>query len=318
MKRIPRIAWMGILLLVLFLLVLIVVFPPERVDPDPGFPEITDPYFGQKPPGDSAQRFAPDIFQGELHTAVVFSPDGKEVYWRPMAEEIDEILFMRWEDSKWTPPQVVPFASRFFDSDDPCFSPDGRRLFFTSWRPVKWYTIFDQKERIWYVDKTETGWSKPQAVDSAINSMDLHWQLSVAENGSLYFTSEGDIYRSAFEDGQYQEPERLGNGINTPSSEGLPFVAPDESYLLFSSNGHPDIVGDYDLFISLRESGGEWSKGINLGKGVNSRHQELYPVVSPEGNYLFFLSNRTGTHSVYWIDFEGIKSLLSDDFEDGK
>ncbi len=73
---------------------------------------------------------------------------------------------------------------------------------------------------------------------------------------------------------------KASNEVNTPSEEGLPFVAPNESYLLFSSNGHPDRVGDYDLFVSVHGIDGSWSKAINLGEGVNSRYQELYPVMS--------------------------------------
>jgi hypothetical protein len=314
MKAISRIALvLVVVLLFLIALVLFVVFPLDSVNNATSFSELTGPYLGQKTPGETAERFAPSIFQEELHTTTVFSPDGKEVYWRPMGDETsNEILFMRLEDTKWTSSHVVPFASRFFDSDDPCISPDGEKMFFTSWRPITWYTIFDLKERIWYVERTERGWSRPKAVGSAINSMDLHWQLSVSESGSLYFASDGDIYYSQYEGGQYQEPRRLGTEVNTPAEEGLPFIALDESYLLFSSNGHPDQVGDYDLFVSVRRMDGLWSKAMNLGEGVNSRYQELYPVVSPEEEYLFFLSNREGMHSVYWVDFARVKSLISE------
>lgn len=317
MKAISRVAViLVVILLILTALVLFVFFPADRVHDDPGFSELTSYYLGQKPPGQTAERFAPGIFQEEMHTATVFSPDGKEVYWRPMDEEAsDEILFMRLEDSNWTSPQIVPFASRFFDSNDPCFSPDGEKLFFTSWRPVPWSAFWNLKERIWVVERTESGWSRPKAVGPAVNSMDLHWQVSVSDNGSLYFTSDGDIYSSRFEGGAYQEPRKLGNGVNTTSREGLPWVAPDESYLLFSSNGHPDLVGDYDLFVSVRRMDGSWSEAVNLGEGVNSRNQELYPVVSPEEEYLFFLSNREGMHSVYWVDFASVQPLLSEHSE---
>jgi len=316
-KIIARIAVIvAVILLALVALALLVFLPPDRVERDPSFPQITGPYLSQPPPGRTPERFAPGIIHEDVHTAAVFSPDGKEVYWRTLDEEtVNDVLFMRWEDGTWTPPQVAPFASRFFDSDDPCFSPDGEKLFFTSWRPVRWYKLFNLTEGIWYVEKTARGWSRPREVGPAINSMDLHWQLSVSENGSLYFASGGDIYRSAFEGGQYQEPNRLGDGVNTPSDDGHPFIAPDESYLLFSSNGYPDSVGDYDLFVSVREADGSWSQAVNLGKGLNSPHQDLYPVVSPDQKYLFFVSSREGMHSIYWVDFGPVKSLISEQSE---
>jgi hypothetical protein len=302
---------MGVLL-VIVLFSLLVIFPADRLVINPNFPELTGPYLGQKPPGSFPQRFAPVIIDSEVHTAAVFSPDGQEVYWKLISEEVDEILYMRVEDGKWTHPQIVPFASRFFDSDNPCLSPDGEKLFFTSWRPVRWYQVFGFSEGIWYVERTEQGWSNPKAVGSAINSMNLHWQLSVSENGSLYFSSEGDIYRSEYENDQYQEPVMLVKEINTPLKEGHPYISPDERYLIFSSNNQVDNLGDYDLYISIHREDGSWSKAINLGVGVNSKYQDLYPVVSPGEKYLFFICNRDGIHSVYWVNFERIKMLISE------
>jgi Tol biopolymer transport system component len=259
-----------------------------------------------------AERFAPGVVGEDLHTSVVFSPDGQEAYWRLMDEdEANEIVFTRLEEEGWTAPQVVPFASRFFDSDDPCFSPDGKKLFFTSWRPLAWYRLFDlQQEGIWYVEKTERGWSRPRPVAPAINEMDLHWQMSVSARGTLCFASEKDIFCSRFEDGQYQIPERLSSAINTAGDEGHPFIAPDESYLIFSAYSRPGGMGDYDLHITFRDADGSWSEAMNLGPGVNTQYQELYPAVSPDGKYLFFLSNRDRAHGVYWVDFETVKQQI--------
>ena len=313
MKSTLRIAEITVsILLAVSLIFLLVIFPSDSFDNRPDYPEITGAYLGQKPPGQVAERFAADIIAGEVHTAVVFSPNGQEVYWKLISEDVDEILFMRLVDGLWTPPQVVPFASRFYDSDNPCFSPDGRKLFFTSWRPDPWYQVFGLTEGIWYVERTQRGWSRPKAVGASINSMNLHWQLSVSENGSLYFSSEGDIYRSVNKDDQYQQPIRLANEINTPSKEGHPYVAPDEGYMIFSSNRKTDSLGDYDLYLSIHTDDGSWSQAINLGGGVNSKHQDLYPVVSPDEKYLFFMSNRDGMFSVYWVEFEPIKTLISE------
>ncbi|MBN1266351.1 MAG: PD40 domain-containing protein [Anaerolineales bacterium] len=298
--------------LAVVLSLLLVIFPAHRLEINPDFPQLTGPYAGQTLPGAVPERFAPIIINYEVHTAAVFSPDGQEVYWRPMSDEVDEILFMRLEDGIWTYPQIVPFASRFFDSDDPFLSPDGEKLFFTSWRPEKWYQVFGLTEGIWYVERTERGWSNPIAVGTSINSMDLHWQFSVSANSSLYFSSEGDIYRSEFSNDQYQDPVKLNSMINTPSNEGHPYIAPDESYLIFSSNNQADSLGDYDLFISVQRENGSWSKAINPGAGVNSRYQDLCPVVSPDEKYLFFMSDREGMFSIYWVDFEPMKKVISE------
>ena len=302
MKRFAKIVGISTLIvLILVWLVSLIIFPPKHIKADPDFPQLTGPYLGQQPPGYRPERFAPDIVNDDVHTAAVFSPDGQEVYWRPMDEDIEDILFMHREENGWTPAQVVPFASRFFDTDDPCFSADGEKLFFTSWRPIRWYKLFNNKERIWYVERTAHGWSKAKPVGPAVNTMALHWQFSVADDNSLYFASEGDIYHSRFKAGQYVTPEQVGNTVNTEFREDLPFAAPNSDYLLFASD-RPGGMGDFDLYISLRDSDGSWLPAANAGDVVNSRYQELYPVVSPDGKYLFFLSNRGGFHSVYWVD----------------
>lgn len=310
MKRGPRIALVAApVALVVFLSLVLVAFPRERLAIDPGFPALTGPYLGQTPPGTVAERFAPQVFAQELHSATAFSQDATEVYWRQMEEGPQEILYMRLEDGQWTSPQVVPFASRFFDSDDPCLSPDGSRLYFTSWRPTQLRELLSPRETIWYVTRTARGWSSPKPVSSAVNDMELHWQVSVSATGTLCFASAGDIYCSPFDGREHGRPERLPSTVNTPSREGQPFIAPDERYLVFSSNGHLDCVGDYDLYVSVRDADGSWSRAVNLGDGVNSPYQELCPVVSPDGRYVFFLSSRDGTHSVYWVDATSIEPL---------
>jgi Tol biopolymer transport system component len=133
--------------------------------------------------------------------------------------------------------------------------------------------------------------------------------MSVSAKGTLCFGSAGDIYCSPFDGREHGSPERLPSTVNTSSREGQPFIAPDERYLIFSSNGYPDGVGDYDLYISVRDADDSWSRAINLGEGVNSPYQELCPVVSRDGQHLFFLSSRGGSHSVYWVDATSIEPL---------
>ena len=312
MKKAFRITLVATLIaLALFLLLVLVAFPSEQLPVDPGFPSLAGPYLGQTPPGPIAERFAPDVFTAELHSATAFSPDGTQVYWRQMEAGPQEILFMRLEEGRWTAPRVVPFASRFFDSDDPCLSPGGDRLLFTSWRPTRWRDLFSPKEGIWYVDRLTSGWSKPKPVGPAVNEMELHWQASVSAKGTLCFASVGDIHCSPFDGQDYGSPETLGPAINTTAQEGQPFISPDERYLLFSSNRHPDRVGDHNLYVSVRDAAGTWTRAINLGNGVNSPYQELCPVISPDGQYLFFLSSRDGSHSVYWVDATSIDELHS-------
>lgn len=42
-------------------------------------------------------------------------------------------------------------------------------------------------------------------------------------------------------------------------------MAPDESFLLFSSDGHGDRVGESDLYLSVRDQDGGWSAPRVMG-----------------------------------------------------
>ena len=46
---------------------------------------------------------------------------------------------------------------------------------------------------------------------------------------------------------------------------------------------------------------GEWVSTKRLGDAVNSGADEACPRLSPDGKYLFFLSNRTGAFRIYWV-----------------
>lgn len=311
MKRAFRIILLCVGILVLLGITAILLFlPSDRISVRSAFPNLNGPYLGQEDPGGTAVRFAPSIIGEDIHATVTFSPDGTEMFWRPFLESTDEILYMTLENGSWTQPQVVPFASRFSDSDDPCFSTDGNRLYFTSWRPLSWFRPFNSKERIWYVERTAQGWSQPSPVSNAVNDMELHWQISVSADETLYFTSSGDIYQSPFQDGAHQQPRNLGAVVNSTGRDELPWIAPDGSFLLFSSNRGKANPGDYDLYLSRRSTQGTWEKPLNLGSRVNTSAQELYPVLSPDQRYLFFLSNRVSGLSVYWVDFEAVMAGL--------
>ena len=300
----------GGLLILLIISALLIVLPADRIPTPANFPTLTGPYLGQNPPGKVPVPFAPKIIGEDIHATVVFSPDGSEVYWRPFSDQSDEIFYMGIENGSWTQPRVVPFASRISDSDDPFLSADGNRLYFTSWRPLNFWKIFNHKERIWFVERTTRGWSRPSPISDAVNDMDLHWQFSISEKGTLYFTSGEDLYKSSSQAGNHLQPVKLGSPINTPAREGHPWIASDESFLIFSSNYGTANPNDYNLYLSRKSNQDKWETPLNLGPKINTSAQELYPVLSPDQNYLFFLRSRESGLCVYWVDFQSVLAEL--------
>lgn len=281
----------------------------------PKFTDLTGTYFGQNKPGKTPEPFATGIISSlnSLQSAPVFSPDGRAVYWSvffgPPFKLV--ILFMKMENGRWTVPQIAPFSDDFYNFN-PIFSPDGKRLYFISNRPLEkdaQSTGFNN----WYVEQTDKGWSGPKHYGFPINSNN-DWGVSIAKNGNLYFASsrEGglgaeDIYRSRLVKGNYTEPENLGLSINTRARDTYPFISPDENYLLFISNRSAGEFGGldqfFDIYISFCQRDGSWTSARRMGNGINSDKFETTPLVSPDGKYLFFVSQRNGgVGEVYWAD----------------
>ena len=133
----------------------------------------------------------------------------------------------------------------------------------------------------------------------------------------MYFLSfmegvaqECGIYRSVFRDGKYQEPEPLPASINSTAQDWTPFIAPDESYLIFSSNRSGSMDSYGDLYISYRLANKNWSAPQNLGDKINSPSQERFPSVSPDGMYLFFTrSNGKNSQDVFWVESKIVGKL---------
>ena len=277
------------------------------------FPVLEGPYLGQKPPGIKPEVFAPGIVsatQGVFNAA--FSPDGKEFYFsvnEPGGRET--MKFMMQENDRWAPPRPAPFVSPQNDCD-PIFSFDGRRLYFISTRPKK-----DKRESkdwdIWYVKRTNGDWSEPINIGPPVNSDVDEYYVSLTIDGTIYFASNRvgglgsfDIYRSKFVGGHYAKPENLGAAINTKYLEHDPFIAPDESYILFTSVDRPGGFGTGDLYISTRRKDGTWTKAKNLGKDFNTSGYDFCPIVSPDGKYFFF----TRRGDIYWVSMETIQKLF--------
>lgn len=236
------------------------------------------------------------------------SPDGKTCFFtKKTASTIQSstyiICYTTLKNGNWTQPEIASFSGKYKDFN-PMFSPDGSKLFFISNRPGPDKKTYDGD--IWIVKRNGDAWSEPENIGVPINTRS--WQLgcSATSNGTLYFstvdsTGNADIYSSAFMNGSYQQPQSVGDAINTPNNEEDPFIAADESYLLFSSLGRSDALSGSgadssyprkDIYISFKKDG-KWQPAKNLGAPVNSNADESCPVVSLDGKTLFFTSARS-------------------------
>lgn len=83
------------------------------------------------------------------------------------------------------------------------------------------------------------------------------------------------------------------DALNSDDWESQPAVAPDGSFIIFSST-RPGGLGGKDLYIARRNAAGGFSTPENLGRRVNSSGDDIAPFIAPDGVTLFFASSGHG------------------------
>lgn len=292
-------------------------------------------YFGQDSPGDIANLFSPGIISTNHHERdFTISPAGNELFYSLVLPDysLSTILYLYHDGAFWSQSQVAPFSGLYSDLE-PAFSPDGKKVFFISKRPLDANDDTDDWN-IWFVERVQGGWSLPAPVGPPVNTEGNEYYPSVTNEGHLYFTAvrdssfgKEDIYFSRFENGVYTDAVNVGSAINSANNEFNAFIAPDESYLIFSSIGRQDGFGGGDLYISQRINDSTWGEAKNMGDKINSDKIDYCPFVTSDGKYLFFTSQRVdpeiqatraknyekvvqlmngienGTGNIFWVNF---------------
>jgi hypothetical protein len=171
-----------------------------------------------------------------------------------------------------------------------------------SWRWTLGYTRANVCVQRTRRSAADGAWGVAERLPAPVNDPAVdEWSPAVAASGNLYFGAErlgtrggSDLWVARLVDGVYREPENLGDGVNTSAHEVEPWIAPDESYLIFSALRRADGKGGYDLYLS-RRIGDRWGKAEPLPAGINTSDSDWNQSVSPDGTWLYFSSNRDAT-----------------------
>jgi outer membrane protein OmpA-like peptidoglycan-associated protein len=168
---------------------------------------------------------------------------------------------------------------------------------------TKYYNlVFSKKEG-------ETSFSAPSELSKDFNT--IFYEGSPSFHGNkLYFTRNSSekelialkkhkkfkvnskgvnklkIYSSESESGKWSEPEELSFN-NSEYSCTHPSISQDGRTLYFASDMAGG-YGGYDLYVVTKNNMGTWSSPKNLGSGVNSKGNEMFPFII--GNELYFSS----------------------------
>ena len=258
------------------------------------FPILKGPYMGQKPPGEMAESFAPGIISKDgWELEGVFAPGMKEFYFTTNRKSATVFGF-RQQNNVWK--KYIEFPR----TGEIVFSPDGKRMHMAKG----------------YKDRVGDGWSELKSLGPMIDRKDWYiMRLSASSKGTYVFdeaTREGNgvLRYSRLINGKREEPKPLNKEINAGKWTAHPFIAPDESYLIWDSEVEAGFGGT-DIYISYRQKDGSWGPAINMGDKINSDKEEFYASVTPDGKYILF--NRgmddKGNIDIYWVDAQIIETL---------
>ena len=255
-------------------------------------------------PDSTAKVFLPGIVSKEgLDFNAAFSSDGKTFYFSRSRNGKYVIFESRYNGTLWQEPTISNLFDTLYSNTDPFVAADGA-LYFISKRPKdKNDTIADYD--IYRLVKQGENYAAPEYL-TGVNSDSTEYYVSVARSGNIYFASYRngnlDLYMSKKVTNGYEEPVNLGQVINSVFDEHDPLIAPDESFLVYTST-RADGFGEADLYISFNTNG-RWGNPRNMGIGINTKAYEYCPYLTPDGKYFFYSSE----NEVKWISSDVLKS----------
>lgn len=103
-----------------------------------------------------------------------------------------------------------------------------------------------------------------------------------------------DIWRTSKDDkGHWGRPELIAGGLNTSGDEGTPSFSPDGNTMYYTAAGGEGQIATPHLYASTR-SEASWGKGTMLKFGNDTLSIYAHPAASPDGKWLYFVSDMPG------------------------
>lgn len=141
-----------------------------------------------------------------------------------------------------------------YDDKRPSITADGKTMIFTSRRPEgRSDRVDNEGDQKYYEDIYECGW----------DSAKMTWAEANLAKGS----------------------------VNSEGHDAACSIAPDGKQLFMYVNNPEDARGG-EIYVSKKSGSGKWGTPKNIGKGINTSYFEDGGVLSPDGNTLYFMSER--------------------------
>ena len=122
-----------------------------------------------------------------------------------------------------------------------------------------------------------------------------HDKVTGADKSDITGLKPCDIYFSKKnEKGIWQKPEPAEGDINTEFDEGTPAFSPDGNTMYFTRARRDAVSPTSTEIFTANRSGGKWGNAQKLEILKDTISVFAHPAVSPDGKYLYFVSDMPG------------------------
>ena len=204
-----------------------------------------------------------ELFGDKINTdthesSAAFSEDGNVMFfdrtnerrvkteWSEVPVATIRIYRAEKENGQWTNIEALPFTSDQYSTEHPTLSTDGSTLYFASDMPGS-LGSFDIYKVAVNADGT---YGEPVNLGSNVNTPTREQFPYIADDGTLYFTSDGrigfgnlDIFKAGAQNGSFSEAQNLGNTLNSEFDD-FAFVlkeGEDKGYLASNRRGSDNL-----------------------------------------------------------------------------
>lgn len=222
-----------------------------------------------------------------------------------------QIMLARQQNKQWQQAVPVSFSQAEFSDTDPFINADGSRLVFISDRGK---TQEQAHPLDIFVSTNNAGvWSEPVPLAPQISSAAI--ELGPEQHQQmLYFSSTRPGGPSTLSVYQYNATTEQTTALPVPVNQGQQnsdfTISPDGHYALWWSTR---AGGQPQLYMSTVTANG-FGPATLLPEPINSPAGEITPNFTPDGQWLYFASDRAskqGLYKLYRVSWPAIVSALS-------
>ncbi len=195
-------------------------------------------------------------------------------------------------------PEKLP-ASINADADTgmPLLSSDGKLLFFTRFMHSKNIRGKYSGHDIWTSVRAGKDWLPADNQTFQFNNQNNNAVIGTNASGDVLYLMDASsskkvdgVYFTKLMNNRWSKPEL----IRIPGIESNGFISfymsPDFDVIFISMKGL-DSKGEEDIYVSIKENTGEWSKPKNLGSSINTKGFETSPFLTKDKKKLYFSSD---------------------------